>query len=288
MEQSLKIVEFRSLTPGSHLVIFGQIHGDEPNGRRAINRVINEIETGQISQTAGRLTFVPCCNPQAALDNKRFVEKNLNRVFTIHPTPVAYEEHLANCLLKIQGKPTLFLDLHSYPTEQDDAPAFAIEEFSNNLSNSVVAKLPIKYCLKNWQKLKQKHGRPKVFSTLAHTTRFHVPGIGLECGKHNSRTADNVAYEAIRRAMSELNIAPYRNYSLKTKRPLELFFKDLFIYPSHGGTFVKKWSDFTSVKRGEVIARTSSGVEIKSARDGYIILPDFHAKCGEEWFYVAA
>lgn len=284
---SIKVFDFYSTTPGAHLVVLAQIHGNEPCGEFAMKKVIAEIESRRIKLDSGRVTFIPQCNPLSVSKKKRFIDANLNRVFTAHRKPCNYEERIANTLVRIIGKPTLMLDLHSYPSEDKNAVPFALKEFSNAFSDKLMRRLPIRFLLSGWQDLQIKYHRPKVFSTIAQTTKLGVPGIGLECGEHSAQHSKQTAYEAIRMSMDALKISNYSKHAPQKQRTINLHFDKLYLYPQEGGAFSRKWKDFAKVKKGDIIAKTKGRENIVSPMEGRIILPNYNAQPGEEWFYIS-
>jgi succinylglutamate desuccinylase len=91
--------------------IVGAIHGDEPAGKEAIERFLEkDIEFRKPVQ------FI-VANEEALEENKRFIEKDVNRAFPGDPESEFREERLAAELLeKVEG--TTVLDIHttqSYP-----------------------------------------------------------------------------------------------------------------------------------------------------------------------------
>jgi uncharacterized protein len=50
---------------GPRLIVLGAVHGNETCGTRAIERVLGELERGELQITRGSLTLVPVANPLA-------------------------------------------------------------------------------------------------------------------------------------------------------------------------------------------------------------------------------
>jgi succinylglutamate desuccinylase len=85
------------------------IHGNEVGSLPAIIRILNELRDSTI-QFGGRLSIV-LGNPEAALENKRFLESDLNRMF-LQTTLDTHESRRAQQLMPILSKCDLLLDLH--------------------------------------------------------------------------------------------------------------------------------------------------------------------------------
>ncbi|MFB6180746.1 MAG: succinylglutamate desuccinylase/aspartoacylase family protein [Candidatus Nanohalobium sp.] len=91
--------------------IVGGIHGDEPAGRKAIERILAED-----LRFERPVQFV-VANEEALAEDKRFLDDDLNRVFPGDSGSDSHEKSLAVEILK-QVKGTKVLDLHtthSYP-----------------------------------------------------------------------------------------------------------------------------------------------------------------------------
>ncbi len=86
-----------------NIFIVGGLHGDEPTGITVAKYLLHNPQNGIESIVA---------HPQAAAENKRFFETDLNRSFSPH-LPISFEEQLA-VELKRQLYPFDFLiDLHN-------------------------------------------------------------------------------------------------------------------------------------------------------------------------------
>ncbi len=76
---------------GPWLLIFGAVHGNEVCGTKAIQRVMQELDSGALKLARGRVEFVPVANPRAHQSGLRFIERNLNRFFLPTKEPRTYE-----------------------------------------------------------------------------------------------------------------------------------------------------------------------------------------------------
>lgn len=87
------------------LAVVGSIHGDEPVGKKAITRLVKELEFRK------PVRFI-IANEEALSQGKRFLDTDLNRSFPGDPESDSHEERLAAKLLDELGGMTV-LDLHS-------------------------------------------------------------------------------------------------------------------------------------------------------------------------------
>ena len=92
-------------------VVFGVMtHGDEVGSLPAAVRLIEALNSGELS-FGGHCTVV-IGNPEAGLANKRFLEADLNRVFTDGFDPSLHEVARSREMMPILSTADLFLDFH--------------------------------------------------------------------------------------------------------------------------------------------------------------------------------
>src|SRR5678815_100699 len=72
-----KSISYAAARPGTRLIVLGAVHGDEVCGTRAIERVVGEIDRGEVAIVAGRLTLVPVTNALAYAERRRAGDRNL-------------------------------------------------------------------------------------------------------------------------------------------------------------------------------------------------------------------
>jgi succinylglutamate desuccinylase len=112
---------------GFHLVFGSMVHGDEVGSLPAVVSVAEALVSGALRH-AGRVTlFVG--NPEAGLAGQRFLEDDLNRVFTTDP-PDTHEGRRARVLRPILDAADVFVDLHQ--TIEPTRHAFYIFPFQED------------------------------------------------------------------------------------------------------------------------------------------------------------
>ena len=102
------------LEPGPSLIVTGAVHGNETCGTRGIERVLGEIQRGELEILRGRVTLVPICNPLAYKQGQRMGDRNLNRRLQPTAAPQDYEDRIANQLCPLLAAHEVLLDLHSF------------------------------------------------------------------------------------------------------------------------------------------------------------------------------
>ena len=119
MDNSIK--KLTGNLPGKTIAIFAGIHGNEKVGVLALERLNKELE---VKSGAVYLVYA---NPQAIEANKRFLQKNINRLFSqnsIQNEGDSYEDIRAQELMRVLDECDAVLDIHSYNSETGEQFAF--------------------------------------------------------------------------------------------------------------------------------------------------------------------
>lgn len=93
----------------THVVVGSIVHGNEVGSLPAVVDVAEQLARGAIDYR-GQITFF-LGNPEASRQNKRFLESDLNRVFTDSP-PNSHEGARSREIMPILETADMFLDLH--------------------------------------------------------------------------------------------------------------------------------------------------------------------------------
>jgi len=267
--------EFFGAKSGPSLLLLGGVHGNEPCGVIAINKIIDEIKRRHIVIKTGRLICVPLCNERAFSANTRYSDENLNRVIRIHDNPTTYEQELANMIVPFIKSSDYVLDLHS---QHVDGEAFCFVGRNESSVVNFAQATGAQFIITGWNDLYR--------TDLDYSTEDYAGSIGkiattVECGGHQSSQSPVVAYNAIINIMQFLGMIEglvMRN-NHKTITMTE-------VVSYNGGKFAKDWRTFDPLYTDDIIALDASGNKIQAGYDGCIILPNPSAKIGEEWFYI--
>ena len=308
--RGLRAHQFAGLAPGPRLIVTGAVHGNETAGTRGIERVLAEIEAGEIEIVRGSVTFVPVCNPLAFVNARRMGDRNLNRRLQPTATPQDNEDRIAGVLCRWLAQHEVLLDLHSFRSPGQPfvmrGPADNrgdLEPFSHAADEArLAAHVGARRIVDGWMdayaagvaRRKARGLTPGAVnedpSYGVGTTEFMRSlggwGLTLECGQHDDPAAPAVARHAIRQTLAllglaELPLAPPTG-------PLEcLTLAEVVDRHAEGDRFVKTWASFDPLAEGELIARRADGSEVRAPRPGYIVFPDHGALPGHEWFYLA-
>jgi predicted deacylase len=306
----LRLHRFQALEPGPRLIVTGAVHGNETAGMRGIERVLAEIERGEVRIVRGSVTFVPVANPLAYAKGQRFGDRNLNRRLLPTANPRDNEDRIANVLCPLLAEHDVLLDLHSFRSPGEPfalrGPANnggALEPFARADEEArLAAHLGVRRVVDGWMEVYAEGvaRRRRLRLTPDAVNEDSAYGIGtteymrttggyavtLECGQHEDPAGPEVARHAIRQALALLGIAdlplappqgPFECLTLAT------------VVDRHavGDRFARPWKSFDPLAEGDLVALRADGAEVRAPWPGYVVFPDHGALPGHEWFYLA-
>lgn len=280
--------------PGPLILAVGGIHGNEPNGPRAI-RAFTEMLQAQKPLITG--TFLGVLGNMGALsESQRFLDKDLNRCFVpgnVLPDSQARigaeAAELRTLLDIVHGlredfEDVCFVDCHT--TSAQTIPYLSTNPHPPSLQ------LANRFPLNNVIGLQQ--SIPGCFAEYCNKLDFR--GFTFEAGQHLSAAAFSnqvamlwllLVYSG---ALLKSDLKSFRHY----ERMLALDAPDskrTFRLISHyritaGEQFVMQrgFSNFDQVAEGALLARNRHG-EVLAPADGYLLMPLYQAK-GEDGFFL--
>ncbi|QGZ42531.1 succinylglutamate desuccinylase/aspartoacylase family protein [Pseudoduganella flava] len=307
-------LHFRSVTytgqgAGPRLIVTGAVHGNETAGTRGIERVMAQLDRGELAIAAGTVTFVPATNPLAYAQGTRAGERNLNRNLFPNDAPQDFEDRVANWLCPLLAAHDVLLDLHSFNAQSEpfvmvgprdnDGP---LEPFAHEREERALARvLGVRRFVDGWlrtygagvrRRLKNDSQLETVLRYGVGTTEYMRSTGGyaltLECGQHADPQAPEVAYRAIMNTLAHLGlIDALRPEPVPRERMEVLSMAEVHDKQHDGDTFSRAWSSFDRVRQGEEIGRRADGTPVLAEADGVILFPDSAAKANNEWYYIA-
>ena len=313
-ELAFHVLRFQSPRPGPRLIVTAAVHGNETHGSFAIQRIVQQLISGELHLLCGQLSLVPVTNPKAWRLQRRQGDRNLNRRLMPCAEPLDYEDHIANWLCPLLKEHDGLLDLHSF---QSGDQAFALFGPSNNQSDlepfaladqeeAIALRLGCKRYVYGWldtyAKGMARRARELEEGLIVQASVNTDPsyGIGtteymrsvggwaitLECGQHDDPSGREIAYEAIVNTMKCLGmLAGPKPQAVARPEVMGLF--DVFDRYDIHDSFTKDWKSFDAIKQGELIGKRASGAMIYAPEDAYVIFPNSKAQPGQEWFYLA-
>lgn len=309
MGYQFESINFTGTAAGKRLIVLGGVHGNEACGTLAIQRVIAELQQGQLVISRGSVTFVPVCNPLAREQQRRCGERNLNRKLFPSETPLEFEDHVANWLCPLLASHEVLLDLHSFHTP--GAP-FAmlgpknnqgtLEPFAHDAEEEALARhLGVSLFVDGWLDtyaagVKRRHAAATQ-QEIEHDVAFGVGtteymrsqggyGLTLECGQHDDAAAPEIAYRAIFNTLAWLGLIEAASPAVAPERQtLRLF--SVVDRLSAADKLAQPWLSFERLQPGTLIGTRADGSELRTEELVHIVFPNPEAEPGSEWFYLA-
>src|SRR5690606_19562215 len=266
---------------GPLLLIFGGIHGNEPSGIKALQRVFKELENTKPDITGTVVGIVG--NRQALKQNERYIDEDLNRVWTkdnITRPSSSYEqkemlaiidviEHLER---EIQYTKRFFMDCHT--TSAPTLPFVSVQEVNEN--DAWAHQFPT-YIIRGFSDI--------VNGCIdQYLSRLGITGFVFEAGQHESKTSVENHEGMIWLAMQEacqLDLKELNNYPdcvdkfLKVNSRGQKTFEILYRHEiKEGDTFIMEpgFENFQKIRVGELLAH-QNGKELRSRWDAHIHMP---------------
>lgn len=263
---------------GKHLLVMGAIHGDEVCGPKAINRLIQQLEDGNISLEAGNLTLIPVCNERAYAQNVRYVDENLNRIFVPHGLTNSYEAMLVKEIMPHVDACDVLLDIHSFHTP---GTPFVFQDSPEVAAFAHAVQFPI--IMTGWPEIYAPVKDKNEGDTVGYALQQGKDAILIECGQHEDPQGVELAYQAILNALFYTGLVT-RSAQTHAGQTQVIHMQKAF-FKEKDGSLTKSWMHGDKLIKGEVIANYEDGSVLTAPDDGFILLPNAATKTGDEWFY---
>ncbi|MBI1301012.1 MAG: hypothetical protein GC137_05045 [Alphaproteobacteria bacterium] len=289
MNIELEKYVFEGAEEGVNFTVLGAIHGNEKCGTRAIRRVLEAVDQGKITFKKGKVTFMPICNPRAYEEDKRYIERNLNRFMSRKENPQRYEDHIDNVLCPVLEETDYLLDLHSYTSPGD---AFVLLDTSepHNLEYGRAVGVPC--ILYGWAEALKTSAdlvdEAQAIGTCEYVRAHGGNALTLECGTHDHPRAADVGFQAIINLLRHFDLADVDKsldiHDLPSGKAYEVKMINAHL-KLRDGDFVQDWRHMDHAAQGTVVARYEDGKEVKMPEDAFILLPKRNTEVGHEWFF---
>ena len=268
--------------PKPHVGVCGSIHGNEPCGALAVQRIAGGFESRVLTPTRGTV-FLIHANPKATSLGRRYTPSgdDLNRLWDFEFTRQlreeawGYEHHRAVELKEVLGNLDVFLDLHSAKTP---TPPFGVSNGEGDI-DEIARHIGISYLVQSWYGLADK-------VIIGFLKIAGIPALSVECGAHGDPEIAKKAYEI---ALSFLRVtgaiddaAPVRRGDdVRTVHVVETIAK-----PSEEFRFGSPWTGFQRLEPGTLVGRDRV-TEIRVSRPCYAVLPNESVDVGDDVIYLA-
>lgn len=279
---------------GITVVVFAGIHGNENSGIFAIQEVFNRLKQFDINGTIYGISG----NLKALEANKRFIDEDLNRIWTfenldrlIRKKELNTEEKeqseifdLLNEIVSLNPGPFYFIDLHT--TSSKTMPFITISDALINRRFSKLFPVPIVLGIEEYL-----NG-----PLLTYINQLGYVSIGFESGQHDE-------INSIKNHMSFLFLALV--YARVVKQEDIVDFKEHYnainsasnnhadiyevihlhrIQQNDVFKMINGFKSFQPIKKGVLLAE-SNGEKIKSEKKGILFMP-LYQEIGEDGFFI--
>jgi len=288
------IKKFEGETKGITVVIFAGIHGNENSGIFALQEVFKKIETYQINGTIYGISG----NLKALAQNKRFIDEDLNRIWTFEKLGKLFRKKEFNTEEKEQSElfgllkeilsdnpgPFYFIDLHT--TSSKTLPFITINDALINRRFSKQFPVPIVLGIEEYL-----NG-----PLLSYINQLGYVSVGFESGQHDelNSISNHISFIYLllvyTRIIKKEEITEFKTYfdSLKkaSKNNSDIFevihlhkIKEKEVFKMQNG-----FHSFQSIKKGTFIA-TSNGKELIADKNGFLFMP-LYQEIGEDGYFI--
>jgi succinylglutamate desuccinylase len=285
--------KYTSGLEGPLLFVTGGVHGNEPSGVQALQRVFAELEKTK-PKIKGTIVGVSG-NKQALNQNKRYLDEDLNRTWTKENIESGKKEtheqkEMWEIIKVLEEYPEkdftkrYFLDCHT--TSSPSLPYISVQEVNDN---DVWAHRFPTYIVRGFSDM--------VYGCIDHyLSRTGLTGFVLEAGQHTDEKSvenhEGVIWLALKEAC-DLDLEQISSYPecvdrfAKKNAPDQKTFELVHRHGLEDGDEFKMqpgYENFQKIKKGEVLA-IQNGKEVKSQWDARIFMPLYQAQ-GNDGFFV--
>lgn len=258
------------------LLITVCIHGNEVCGLLAVNELLREGFFKHGFDHRNIRVTVMLGNPRAVMENRRYIDMNLNRMFLPQyfdqnlGAPHAddpYERSRLEDIISEMHKCDCYLDLHS--TSLPTIPFAMVPP--GGKSETIAKKFPVKFVLHNV--LQVIHG-----TSIDYCKSLNKPAVCVECGQHCAEESIQVAKKTI---CAFITATPADHF------PKKILYVDRSVILKEGFQFKKKTQAFDYVNANELVATDNEGeIRCPYKQGAFLIMPIGKPIVGEEaWLW---
>ena len=285
--------QYTSNKPGPLLFITGGVHGNEPSGVQALQKVFAQLKQEQ-PEIKGTVVGVSG-NHKALQANVRYIDEDLNRTWT--------EENIASKKQDSHEKKEMFsiievleqfpeadfekryfLDCHT--TSSASKPYISVQEVHDN--DAWAHRFP-PYIIRGFSDI--------VYGCIDHyLSRIGVTGFVFEGGQHTSPDAvkhhEGMIWLALSKAcdldLNTLEKYPEAATYMEAMRAEQKTFEIEYRHEIKDGDSFKMeqgYENFQPIKKGELLA-IHNGSEVRSEWDAFIFMPLYQDQGNDGFFIV--
>lgn len=288
------IGKYTSNRKGPLLFVTGGIHGNEPSGIRALEKVFRELEKTR-PQIDGTIIGV-LGNKLSLNQNKRYIDEDLNRTWTEENIEkeqgdTCEQREMFEIIKILRDHPEedftkrYFLDCHT--TSSPSLPFISVQQVNDN--DEWAHNFPT-YIIRGFSDI--------VYGCIDHyLSRIGITGFVFEAGQHTHTTSEEnqegMIWLALNKAcnldMETISCYPecVDNFAKKNAPDQKTF----EIKYRHGLEDVKEFrmeagfGNFQEIKKGQLLA-VQDGKEVRSKWDARIFMPLYQSQGNDGFFIV--
>jgi succinylglutamate desuccinylase len=269
--------------PRPHVAIVGSLHGNEPCGSRAIDRIIQDAESGTLPLRHGTIILIHG-NPPASEANLRYTAGgvDLNRLFDfeyeerLRDEQWTVEHHRALQLKPIFASLDAALDIHS---AKNPSPPFVIVTKVPQ-SAEIAQALGIEHITFGWEDLNLLSG--KVFIEIL--TRRNKPSVAVECGQHEDPNTFPIAYNCARKFLGATGVMHEPHPTLAEVTQLQV--ACVVEKPTRRFRFTRDIHGLQQLSEGFKLG-TDGEISLHIDKHSWVLLPNDLVPVGADMLYLA-
>ncbi len=279
---------------GITVVVFAGIHGNESSGIFALQEVFKNIENCQINGSIYGISG----NLKALELNKRFIDEDLNRIWTfeklerlVRKQELNTEEQeqselfdVLNEILSLNPGPFYFIDLHT--TSSKTLPFITINDALINRRFSKQFPVPIVLGIEEYL-----NG-----PLLTYINQLGYVSLGFESGQHDDpdSISNHISFVYLAlvytRVLKEADIADFKEHYIRIQLASNNQ-SDIYevihlhkIMPNDMFKMKNGFKSFQPIEKGTLLA-TSNGKEIISDKKGFLFMP-LYQEIGDDGYFI--
>ncbi len=297
---SREIARIETSTSGPNVVFIGGMHGNEPTGVLALNRVCRQLEKlqplikGNVYALAGNLT--------ALERGERFIVNDLNRVWQpdmvekavkrdYHPDEIIHEVEeqielwgIIDDLMARKRGPFIFIDLHT--TSVNTVPFITMSDTIMN--RSIAKKIPVPVVIGIEEHLSE--------PLLSYVNELGCVSMAFEGGQHSDpesvRNHEALIWQILAHSgvMKKMEIPKYNKHVQILLHNAELnhsvyeIRERRAIKPGDHFQMIPGFENFQKISKGQALAKLNQK-EIRASQNGLIFMPLYQSK-GDDAFFI--
>ena len=301
LEKSIKIDRLighiKGIQSGPTLIFTGGIHGNEPSGVFALQKVIQEVEEKNIPLKGN--IFAISGNLLALEKGNRFENQDLNRLWTSERMKHLYEgnvdeknvdevQQIKICkiikeILKTESEPFYFMDLHT--TSSETIPFLTVND--SLLNRKYTKQYPVPIVLGIEEQLDG--------PLLSYINELGYVAFGYEGGQHDdlSSIENHIAFIYLSLVFTgcikkeDIDFNHYYELLAKTSIDSREFYEIFYHYKIKKNESFKLnpgFFNFQKLKKNQILA-TTDGKNIKALKKGRMLMPQYQSQ-GDDGFFM--